>query len=131
MLTECISFCCCCYKITSMWIDWLSTKTRLEFQTTDNVVNLTYLPESRLVRIVCTKRKQVHQNELVYAHTIRSSNVKWTESKKHLTLRSSLLMLHPSFFTLNPSRFVLLSASFNFQSYCRYQSLTSKKPFLS
>ena len=38
--------------------------------------------------------------------------------------------LYPSFFTLNPTPFILHYAFFNFQSYSRGWSLTSKKSFL-
>ena len=37
--------------------------------------------------------------------------------QKHITLHFSLLILHPPFFTLNPTRSILQSASFNFQPY--------------
>ena len=48
---------------------------------------------------------------------------------KPITLLSSLLILHPPLFTLNPPPPILHSASFNFQPYSRGRSLTSKKPF--
>ena len=50
--------------------------------------------------------------------------------QKHITIHSSLLILHPPFFTLNPTPPILHSASFNFQPYSRGCSLTWKKPFL-
>ena len=48
--------------------------------------------------------------------------------QKNITLHSSLLFLHPPFFTLKPS--TLHSSLFNFQPYSSGRSLTSKKPFL-
>ena len=37
--------------------------------------------------------------------------------QKDITINSSLLILHPPFFTLNPTPPILYSASFNFQPY--------------
>ena len=86
-------------------------------------------------KILCVQKENKFQRimgQTVDANcTITSPNIKWTESKKNITLHSSLLILRPPFFTRNPTPSILHSASFNFQPYSKGWSLTSKKPFLS
>ena len=50
--------------------------------------------------------------------------------QKKFTLYSSPLILHPSFFDLNPTPSILHPASINFHPYSSGWSLTLKKPFL-
>ena len=75
------------------------------------------------------KIKWVHQNKETYSfckYYYEIFTYQMDRSQKHINIHSSLLILRPPFFTLNPTPFSLF---FNFKPFSRGWSLTSKKPF--